>query len=115
MAGSGVFGRSLGWWVAGYALLLAAAAWSVIAARRWALAELSTPASTAEWETWRDDVRAQQGRPMPIQRRVPKSAEPPALVLARDYFAGMMAAAAVFTTLIYWVMAWLAMVPSRKV
>jgi amino acid transporter len=109
MAGSRVFGRTFGWWMFGYALLLAVAVWSVIAARSWALEELSTPASTAEWEDWRQDVRTQQAQPMPIQRRVPKSAEPPALMLMRDYFAIAMAAAVVFSTLIYWVLAWLAM------
>jgi hypothetical protein len=118
MAGNSVFGRSIGWWVAGYALLIAAAGWSVFAAKRWALAELSTPASTADWEAWREDIRAQQDRPTPIRRRVPKSAEPPALVLTRDYFAVVMAAAVIFSSLIYWIMAWLVMgalaVPQRK-
>jgi hypothetical protein len=107
MANAGVFGRRIWWWAAGYVAVLTAVCWSVNSARQWALAELGTPASTAEWKAWREDVRAEQGKPVAIQRRVPKSAEPPALVLARDYFAVVLVASIVFSTLLYWVLAWL--------
>ena len=107
MAKSGVFGRSIWWWVASYVTAMALVVWSVMAARTWALAELGTPESTAEWEEWREDVRADQGQPAPIQRRVPKSAEPPALVLTRDYFAVVMGGSILFTSLVYWVLAWM--------
>ena len=107
MSKSGVFGRSIWWWLAGYVAAMTLVAWSVTAARTWALAELGTPESTAEWEEWREDVRADQGQPAPIQRRVPKSAEPPALVLTRDYFAVLMCGSVLFTSLVYWVLAWM--------
>jgi hypothetical protein len=107
MAGQSSFRRWIWAWLIGYALFAVAVVWSVLAARSWALTELATPESTAEWEAWREDVRAQQNTPAPIRRRVPKSAEPPALVLARDYFAIVMTAAVVFSSLIYWVLAWM--------
>lgn len=102
-----IFGRWLWAWIVGYLVLIVAIVWSVSAARQWALTQLATPESTAEWEAWREDVRAQQDRPSPVQRRVPKSAEPPALVLTRDYFAVVMCAAIFFSTLLYWILAWL--------
>jgi hypothetical protein len=72
------------WWFAGYLMLLGLVVWSLFSARHWARTQLATPSSTAAWEQWREDVRADQDRPAPVQRRVPKSAEPPALVLTRD-------------------------------
>jgi hypothetical protein len=106
MSTMGVFGRW--WWLWGlcYVALLAAIIWSLFAARRWAQTELARPESTAAWETWRDDVRANQDRPAPVQRRVPKSAEPPALVLTRDYFGVILGGALFFSTLLFWVIAW---------
>jgi hypothetical protein len=94
--------------IAGYVLLLGAILWSLIAARKWALAELATPESIRQWEAWREDVRQQDQRPSPVRRRVPKSAEPPALVLMRDYFAVSLVGAVLFMTLLYWVIAWFA-------
>ncbi|HJQ81746.1 MAG TPA: hypothetical protein VJ828_17410 [Lacipirellulaceae bacterium] len=79
-----------------------------MAARKWALAELATPESIRQWEAWREDVRQQDEQPGPVRRRVPKSAEPPALVLMRDYFAVSLVGAVLFMTLLYWVIAWFA-------
>jgi hypothetical protein len=102
-------GNYRGWlwlWGAGYVVLVVAVVWWIFSARRWAEAELTKPESTAAWETWRADVIADQHRPAPVQRRVPKSTEPPALVLMRDYFAVSLGGAVFFSSLLYWVIAW---------
>lgn len=49
------------------------------------LRELSTAGVQADWEGFREDMRAQSGRAGPVQRKVPRSAEPPELVWLRDY------------------------------
>jgi hypothetical protein len=97
------------WWLWGavYVVLLAAVVWAMFATRHWAETELTKPAMTADWEAWRDDVRAQQDKPVLVKRRVPKSAEPPALVLTRDYFGVMFFGAVFFSSLLYWITAWL--------
>jgi hypothetical protein len=87
-------------------VVIAAVIWSLIAARRWALTSLATAASVGDWQAWREDVRQQQTEPGPVSRRVPKSAEPPALVLMRDYFAVCLVGAILFVTVLYWVTAW---------
>jgi hypothetical protein len=92
-----------------YALLTLAVGWSLLLARNWALAELATPSSMEQWQEWRDDVRVQQAEPGPVQRRVPKSNEPPALVLMRDYFGVSIIGAVLFTSVLYWVIAWFIM------
>jgi hypothetical protein len=86
--------------------MIVAVAWSLRSARTWALTELATPDSIREWESWREDVRQQDEARGPVRRRVPKSAEPPALVLMRDYFAVSLIGAVLFMTLLYWVIAW---------
>lgn len=69
-------------WLA--AVALPPAALSVWRAKR--LAELSEPGVQAEWDKFRDAMRKESGRDGPVQRKVPKSAEPPELVWLRDYF-----------------------------
>jgi hypothetical protein len=50
------------------------------------LAQLDRPEAQSNWDTFRRDMRQQSGRDGPVQRKVPKSAEPPARVWLRDYF-----------------------------
>jgi hypothetical protein len=92
--------------IAGYIIMIVAIVWSLRSARDWALTELATPEAMREWEAWREDERQQDDRAGPVRRRVPKSAEPPALVLMRDYFAVSLVGAVVFMSLLYWVIAW---------
>ncbi len=101
--------RPAGWswlWVAVYAVLMIGVIWSMFSARRWALAELANPQAIGQWEEWRDDVRRQQEQSSPVQHRVPKSAEPPTLVLLRDYFVVSLVGAVIFSSLLFFVIAW---------
>lgn len=50
------------------------------------LAELADPAVQANWTEFREAMRAQTDRSGPVQRKVPKSVQPPELVWLRDYF-----------------------------
>ena len=51
------------------------------------LMELARPEVQAEWDAFREAMREQSGREGPVQRKVPKSPEPPERVWLRDYFA----------------------------
>lgn len=90
----------------GVALLYAATIGLVIfatfRAREAALEKLSAPEAQANWDQWREDVQtgdveASGG----VTRRTPESAEPPWLVLMRDHFAVCLAAAVVFSSLLF--------------
>jgi hypothetical protein len=110
-------GLRLWWpWLFSYVLLLVAVVVAMFRARESALEQLATPKSQAEWQLWRDDVRRQQDRPGPVQRRVPKSTEPPALVMMRDHFFVSLCGAVLFSTMLYWVCAWflMGMIKSTK-
>lgn len=87
-------------WGTCYVAMVVAVVWSLFSAQRWAVAELSTTEAMAEWQTWREDVEQRQ------DRRVPKSDEPPGLVLMRDYFAVCLVGSLLFTSILYWIIAW---------
>lgn len=63
----------------------------------------STPEVQESWEKFREDAAKQDGKAGsgPVKRRVPKSAEPPFVVLLRDHFGVVQAAAVVFSTVLY--------------
>ena len=87
--GNHAFGRSR--WLP----LMLAVAWTGALAlppvllARWRaerLVQLSDPAVQAEWTEFREAMKKQTDRSGPVQRKVPKSPEPPELVWLRDYF-----------------------------
>ena len=47
---------------------------------------LSRPEAQRQWDDFRIAMREQTGRDGPVQRKLPKSREPPELVWLRDYF-----------------------------
>lgn len=73
----------------GWLALLAAPPLLLLRQREAWLERLERPAVQADWDEFRDDMRRQSGRdgpvPGPVQRKVPRSAEPPALVWLRDH------------------------------
>jgi hypothetical protein len=77
-------------------------------ARDWAHTALSNPQATEEWQDWTSDEATRAASPdQPVRRRTPKSAEPPALVLLRDYFVAVVGASLVIATFAYALMAWM--------
>lgn len=61
------------------------------------LQQWDRPEAQAGWEAFRRDMRQQSGRDGPVQRKVPKSAEPPVRVWLRDYFQLAVVAWVLFT------------------
>jgi hypothetical protein len=94
------------WWTLGYVVLVCVVVGTMLWLRQSAVPDWSSPKSVSDWQAWQQDVREQQAKHGPVERRVPKSDEPPALVLMRDFFAVMMVGALLFSSLLYWIMAW---------
>lgn len=69
------------------------------------LEALDRPAVQADWDAFRRDMRAQSGRDAPVtgpvQRKVPRSEEPPLRVWLRDHVGLAIAAWAVFSTVLF--------------
>lgn len=61
----------------------------------------ATAEGQQEWDQWREAVKEGQEAPGPVQRRVPKSSEPPALVLLRDHFATCLSVALVLSSVLF--------------
>jgi hypothetical protein len=80
--------RQIAWVVGALWLAMLAVPPGILAAWRTSrLAELARPEVQAEWDAFREAMRAESGVAGPVQRKVPKSPEPPELVWLRDYFA----------------------------
>jgi hypothetical protein len=100
--------RGLRWWVAGYLVVMAAIVGAMFCARHSAVSQLASTKSISDWQAWREDVRKQQTQPGLVKRQVPNSEEPPALVLMRDFFAVLLFGALLFSSMLYWIIAWFA-------
>lgn len=69
---------------------------------------LSRPEVQRQWDEFRGAMRQQTGRDGPVQRKVPKSHEPPQLVWLRDHFALACAAWLLFGSVLWAVTAFFA-------
>ena len=97
----------IGLLIVGYLLFLGAIVGGMMFARATMVPELSTSQSQADWQAWRSEAAQQDGRHGPVQRAVPKSSEPPLLVLLRDYFAACVVGLLVPASALYAVIAWM--------
>jgi hypothetical protein len=93
--------------VIGYFVFAAALIVGMFQVRESMVPELSTPQSQADWESWRAEAAQQDGKHGPVQRVVPKSPEPPLLVLLRDYFPACVVGLLLPLTALYAVIAWM--------
>lgn len=90
----------------GYALLLAGIVWGLGAFQAWTKTAFANTKAQSDWQHFRDDVAESvetgQG---PVSRSVPKSEEPPALVLLRDYYIECLVVSLVLSSALYWTFA----------
>ena len=84
-------------WSLLYIAMVAVIVWQMSEVRTSLMVRLSTPEAQADWEQWRTDTT----KPGPVARRQPKSTEPPALVLMRDYHGICLGAAVFFSSLLF--------------
>jgi hypothetical protein len=94
--------------ILGYLVFAAALIAGMLIARQSIVPELSSSQSQADWNAWRAEAARQDGTHGPVQRAVPKSQEPPMLVLLRDYFPACVLGLLVPLSALYAVIAWMA-------
>lgn len=68
------------------ATVMAGPPWLFMRWREQRLAVLDRPEAQADWDAFRDRMRQESGQAGPVQRKVPKSVEPPERVWLRDYW-----------------------------
>ena len=93
-------------WVLALLILIlgeVALVWWLRDSRETWIANNSTVAVQESWEKYREDAAKQDGSAGagPVKRKVPKSSEPPFVVLLRDHFGVVQTAAVVFSTVLY--------------
>jgi hypothetical protein len=88
-------------WLLAYVTVIACVLVGLVYARQLALNTYGSQAAQEEWDAWRDDAKKMASSDGPVRRRMPKSIEPPALVLMRDYFLVCVTIALVLCTVLY--------------
>ena len=88
-------------WLLIYLGMIAIVVFGMFRARSYALAEFASPQAQEQWQAWRTAVQEQKIEHETVQRKVPKSAEPPTLVLLRDHFTVCFIAAVVLSSLMF--------------
>ena len=94
-------------WLGVFVTLILVLTWGLLRARHNALIALGTEQAQGNWQQWRDAASQQTSTAGPVQRQVPKSEEPPALVLLRDHFATSWLILAVLTSLVFATLIWM--------
>jgi hypothetical protein len=87
-------------WLTAYVAALVGIGLVVLHLRDTTLTDLSSPENIENWQAWRAAAAKQDGTSGPVQRTVPKSTEPPMLVLMRDHFPVMLTASIVFPAIL---------------
>ena len=83
-----------------YVAVLAGIVIWVLHKRESMLAQLDQPAQIEGWQEWRAAAAKQDGTHGPVAREVPRSDEPPMLMMMRDNFPAIFFAATVFPAII---------------
>jgi len=88
-----------------YVVLLCTLVALLLVARQRALTTDSSVTSQENWQDWRAEAQRQQDGNGPVARRMPRSSEPPSLVLLRDHFATSLAIVLVLSSALYFTIA----------
>lgn len=84
-----------------YVLLVASGLIGMHQLRTWALQTYDTSNARRDWTQWQDETERQSQGEGPVERRKAKSNEPPALVLARDYYLTLAVMFVLFGTILF--------------
>ena len=90
--------KNIAWFVAYLAVMLGV--YLALNSYRARAIAAGTDQANARWQEWRDAAE-EMGKNGPVQRRKPKSAEPPSLVLMRDHFASCVGISLLLTSCLY--------------
>lgn len=87
-------------WLVGYIVMLAAIVVGLGSYRESAMASYSTKTARTKWQDWRN-AAGEIGKDGPVEREMPKSVEPPPLVLMRDHFAACLGISLLLSSCLY--------------
>lgn len=89
-------------WLVIYLLCMAGVVFGLSVARERALTAMASPEAQANWTDFRSEMKRQAEDPKaPVARQPPRSEEPPALRLLRDYYGTCVALALVLCSALF--------------
>jgi len=92
-------------WLAGYVVWISVLLAVLFQARQYTLTHLASDEARAEWQKFKQAAREQSGADGPVDgpvlHKVPKSDEPPQLILMRDYFGMCIAGTLLFGSALF--------------
>ena len=88
-------------WLVIYLMTMAGLVGGLFATRNWALESFDSPQSKEEWRRWQEETLKQAEGEGPVLRRPARSAEPPTVVLLRDYFVTCLALALLLSSVLF--------------
>ena len=91
----------------GWLLLVLMMVGALHTAREWVLDRFSSQEAHQQWGEWVEAAKQQASGNGPVQRRVPKSADPPVLLLMRDYYGTCLGMSLFLSTCLYGTFVWL--------
>jgi hypothetical protein len=101
-------------WVGVYLAVMGVIAGGTFYARHRVLTEFGSVGAAEKWQEWKQDVERQSASSPAPARRVPKSDEPPLLVLMRDSFPAVLAVTLAIFSVLFWFVALLLRGASRS-
>ena len=95
-------------WLALYLAIMSVGLWQLHRAHVWAITSHEAASDEgkkrqSDWDDWRKTAAEQANGKGPVSRRIPKSAEPPTLVLLRDYYGMCLSAFLLFGSVLFFV------------
>lgn len=88
-------------WLIAYLLMLGCVVGGVLYGRGEAIRVYGSKTAQSQWDSWKEEATRQAEGVGPVIRRKPKSAQPPALVLMRDYFAACLGIALLLSSVLF--------------
>ncbi|HJN67286.1 MAG TPA: hypothetical protein QF761_13840, partial [Pirellulales bacterium] len=91
-------------WLAGYLMTMAAILYGMISLRNMQLDQNNSATTQADWQQWRNEAARQSTGKGPVQRRVPKTLDPPIMVLFSDHFSVIVIFSLLFGSAFYFML-----------
>ncbi len=91
-------------WLAGYLITMAAILYGMISLRNMQLDQNNSATTQADWQQWRNEAARQSTGKGPVQRRVPKTLDPPIMVLFSDHFSVIVIFSLLFGSAFYFML-----------
>jgi len=94
-------------WLLAYVATMALIVYTLLYVRSTQVQRLNSAQAKRDWQQWREGAKKDSAGDGPVRRRVPKSVDPPLLVLLTEHFAVLLVSSLVFGSVLFFVVLFL--------